>query len=116
MYALNVHVLQHVAFEGLGSIQEWLDTLGAQTSYTRFFENDRLPAWDKVDLLIAMGGPMSVGTPHASGRLTAPVTRLTWLSRLSAPAAVPCRPSFSATPCGTRCARELCTARGAPGR
>ena len=60
MHALNVQVLQHVAFEGLGSIQEWLDARGAQTRYTRFFENDRLPALDKVDLLIAMGGPMSV--------------------------------------------------------
>ena len=57
---MNAHVLQHVAFEGPGSIHEWLDARGAQTSYTRFFENGRLPALDKVDLLIAMGGPMSV--------------------------------------------------------
>jgi GMP synthase-like glutamine amidotransferase len=57
---MNVHVLQHVAFEGLGSIHQWLDARRAQTSYTRFFENHRLPALDKVDLLIAMGGPMSV--------------------------------------------------------
>jgi GMP synthase-like glutamine amidotransferase len=57
---MNVHVLQHVAFEGPGSIHEWLDARGAQTSYTRFFESGRLPAIDKVDLLIAMGGPMSV--------------------------------------------------------
>jgi GMP synthase-like glutamine amidotransferase len=57
---MNVHVLQHVAFEGLGSIREWLDARGAQTSCTRFFENARLPALDAVDLLIAMGGPMSV--------------------------------------------------------
>ena len=45
MRALNVHVLQHVRFEGLASIQVWLDARGAQTSYTRFFENDRLPVW-----------------------------------------------------------------------
>jgi GMP synthase-like glutamine amidotransferase len=56
---MNVHVLQHVAFEGLGSIREWLDARGAQTS-VRFFENTRLPALDTVDMLIAMGGPMSV--------------------------------------------------------
>ena len=57
---MHVHVLQHVAFEGLGSIHEWLDTRDAQIGYTRFFEDDRLPALDNVDLLIAMGGPMSV--------------------------------------------------------
>jgi GMP synthase-like glutamine amidotransferase len=57
---MNVHVLQHVAFEGLGSIDQWLHARGAKTSYTRFFENDRLPALDSVDMLIAMGGPMSV--------------------------------------------------------
>ena len=52
---MNCHVLQHVAFEGLGSIAQWLDARGARKSYTRFFENDRLPALDSVDMLIAMG-------------------------------------------------------------
>ncbi len=56
---MNVHVLQHVAFEGLGSIAQWLDARGMQTSHTRFFENDLLAALDSVDMLIAMGGPMS---------------------------------------------------------
>ena len=57
---MKVHVLQHVPFEGLGSIGPWLDQRGAEISYTRFFANDPLPAIDTVDLLIAMGGPMSV--------------------------------------------------------
>ena len=35
--SMNVHVLQHVAFEGLGSMAQWLDAAGLQTSYTRFF-------------------------------------------------------------------------------
>jgi len=56
---VNVHVLQHVPFEGLGSIDEWLAARGVMPSYTRLFENDRLPALDRVDMLIAMGGPMS---------------------------------------------------------
>ena len=34
---MNVHVLQHVVFEGLGSMAQWLDAAGLQTSYTRFF-------------------------------------------------------------------------------
>ena len=57
---MNVHVLQHVAFEGLGSMAQWLDTAGLQTSYTRFFADDPLPALDRVDMLITLGGPMSV--------------------------------------------------------
>jgi GMP synthase-like glutamine amidotransferase len=57
---MNVHVLQHVAFEGLGSIDRWMEERGAQTRYTRFFENDPLPVLDSVDMLIALGGPMSV--------------------------------------------------------
>jgi GMP synthase-like glutamine amidotransferase len=57
---MNVHVLQHVPFEELGSIRLWLDERGADIRYTRFFESDPLPDLDTVDLLIAMGGPMSV--------------------------------------------------------
>lgn len=56
---MKVHVLQHVPFEGLGSIRSWLDGRGAQITFTRFFANDPLPAVEDVDCLIAMGGPMS---------------------------------------------------------
>ena len=49
---MNVHVLQHVAFEGLGSMAQWLDAAGLQISYTRFFADDPLPALDRVCLSI----------------------------------------------------------------
>ena len=62
---MNVHVLQHVAFEGLGSMAQWLDAAGLQTSYTRFFADAPLPALDRVDMLIALGGPMSVNDEAA---------------------------------------------------
>jgi GMP synthase-like glutamine amidotransferase len=55
-----VHVLQHVPFEGLGSIAGWLDAQGARVTWTRFFHEAILPPLGEVDLLIAMGGPMSV--------------------------------------------------------
>ena len=45
------------AFEGLGSMAQWLDAAGLQTSYTRFFADDPLPALDRVDMLIALGVP-----------------------------------------------------------
>ena len=57
---MKVHVLQHVPFEGLGSIRFWLEARNAQIGYTRFFANDLLPSVEGIDLLIAMGGPMSV--------------------------------------------------------
>lgn len=57
---MNVHVLQHVPFEGLGSIQRWLEARGAGIHYVRLFANDAMPRVRDVDLLIAMGGPMSV--------------------------------------------------------
>jgi GMP synthase-like glutamine amidotransferase len=56
---MRVHVLQHVPFEGIGSIALWLAENGAEVSYTRFFENDALPMVSGIDLIIVMGGPMS---------------------------------------------------------
>ncbi|RZI85977.1 MAG: type 1 glutamine amidotransferase [Rubrivivax sp.] len=58
---MRVHVLQHVAFEGLGSMEAWLANRGASVTFTRFFEAAHpLPALDGLDLIIALGGPMSV--------------------------------------------------------
>lgn len=58
---MRVQVLQHVAFEGLGSITHWLEARQAQVSFCRFFEDGyALPQVDALDLLIVLGGPMSV--------------------------------------------------------
>lgn len=58
---MHVHVLQHVPFEGLGSIGPWLESRGARISWTRWFEPAAAPSpLDGIDLLIALGGPMSV--------------------------------------------------------
>ncbi len=57
---MNVHVLQHVAFEDIGSMGPWLESRGAKIRYTRFFDDQTLPRLDNLDLIIAMGGPMSV--------------------------------------------------------
>ena len=57
---MRVHVLQHVPFEGLGSIGPWLQRRGAAISATRFFAGDQLPHLESLDMLVAMGGPMSV--------------------------------------------------------
>ena len=57
---MNVHVLQHVAFEGVGSMSSWLVSRNADVRYTRFYESAKLPDLSQVDLVIVMGGPMSV--------------------------------------------------------
>lgn len=57
---MKAHVLQHVPFEDIGCMRSWLQGRGAEIGYTRFFEDSPLPELDAVDLLIVMGGPMSV--------------------------------------------------------
>jgi len=57
---MHVHILQHVPFEDIGSMAPWFKARDARLSYTRFFENPVLPDLAGIDLVIAMGGPMSV--------------------------------------------------------
>lgn len=57
---MRAHYLQHVPFEGLGSIEAWLRQAGWQITGTRLFETTLLPPAHDIDLLIVMGGPMSV--------------------------------------------------------
>ena len=68
MKNLKVHYFQHIAGEGFGSCYSYLKSLGAHISATEFFalpldqqlEIEALPDVDHVDLLIIMGGAMSV--------------------------------------------------------
>ncbi len=57
---MRAHVFQHVPYEGLGSIASWLERRGAAVSWTRPWDGDRVPDLADTDLVIAMGGPMSV--------------------------------------------------------
>lgn len=62
---MRVHYLQHVPFEGPGSIRRWLGAHGAKVSFTALYEGGALPKADDVDLLIVMGGPMSANDEDA---------------------------------------------------
>jgi GMP synthase-like glutamine amidotransferase len=62
---MKVHVLQHAPFEGLASIASWLAARKAEVNFTRFFEDATLPSLQGLDLVIAMGGPMSVNDEAA---------------------------------------------------
>jgi GMP synthase-like glutamine amidotransferase len=57
---VRAHYLQHVPFEGLGSIESWLQRAGYEVTATRFYDSAELPQPAEVDLVVAMGGPMSV--------------------------------------------------------
>lgn len=57
---MNVHYLQHVPFEGLGSMKAWLINQGHNITVTHLYNNEELPPINNVDWLIVMGGPMGV--------------------------------------------------------
>jgi GMP synthase-like glutamine amidotransferase len=57
---VRAHYLQHVPFEGLGSIEQWLHRAGYEISVTRFHLSEELPEVGDLDLLVVMGGPMSI--------------------------------------------------------
>jgi len=57
---LRVHYLQHVSFEGLGSIESVLNDKGHQLSSIQLYKNEALPSVDDFDWLIVMGGPMGI--------------------------------------------------------
>ena len=57
---MHAHYLQHVPFEGLGSIESWLKAQRYEITNTRFYESTLFPDPKDVDFLIVMGGPMSV--------------------------------------------------------
>ncbi len=57
---MKIHYLQHVAFEGLASIEPWAKSKGHSLSATRFYNNEPLPNVEDIDWLIIMGGPMNI--------------------------------------------------------
>jgi GMP synthase-like glutamine amidotransferase len=57
---MHAHWLQHVPFEGLGSIEPWLEKAGYEITGSQFFKTADLPDAKTIDLLVIMGGPMSV--------------------------------------------------------
>ncbi len=57
---MRIHYLQHVPYEGLGSIENWTLKNGHHLSSTKFFNNSLLPDPSDFDFLIVMGGPMNI--------------------------------------------------------
>lgn len=57
---MRVQILQHVPFEGPGSIAQWLQSRNATVQTSHLYADDPVPAVEGIDLLVIMGGPMSV--------------------------------------------------------
>ncbi|MBX7256635.1 MAG: gamma-glutamyl-gamma-aminobutyrate hydrolase family protein [Candidatus Hydrogenedentes bacterium] len=57
---MRIHYVQHVAFEGLGSIEAWAKGKGHTLTATRLFQGEAAPQPSELDWLIVMGGPMGV--------------------------------------------------------
>lgn len=68
---MRIMSIHHVPFEGLGSIETLVG--GKNHTYTRLeaWKNPTYPEPDKFDILIIMGGPMSVGDAESLSWLPA---------------------------------------------
>jgi len=66
MNNMNIHYFQHVPFEGLGSIEQWIQAKSASISITKFYEDPTLPQMDGIVLADHLGGPMSANDDERS--------------------------------------------------
>jgi GMP synthase-like glutamine amidotransferase len=57
---MRVHYLQHVPFETPEKIADWVQDNGFKLSGTLLYEHRQFPLQSEFDLLIVLGGPMSV--------------------------------------------------------
>lgn len=57
---MRIHVLQHVPFEPPGSIEAWAKRTWHALAITHPYRGEPLPMAQDADLLVVLGGPMSV--------------------------------------------------------
>lgn len=57
---MRVHYLQHVPFETPEKIADWVKDNGFTLSGTLLYEHSQFPLQSEFDLLIVLGGPMSI--------------------------------------------------------
>ncbi len=61
---MNIHILQHVPFEGPAGIEDWALEKGHNMTTTRIYAQEQFPTLDRFDMLVVMGGPMSIHDEH----------------------------------------------------
>src|SRR6185312_11702960 len=57
---MRIACIQHVSFEGPGNIAAWAADRGHTFRISRLYAGENLPVLDSFDMLVVMGGPMSV--------------------------------------------------------
>ena len=57
---MRIHYIQHVPFEGLGSMEPWFTNNGHTITRIALWNGDAFPSTDDLDVLVIMGGPMNV--------------------------------------------------------
>jgi GMP synthase-like glutamine amidotransferase len=57
---MKIHCIQHVEFETMGTIVEWIEERKHSFSTTHLYKNRNFPTMDDFDLLVIMGGPMNI--------------------------------------------------------
>jgi GMP synthase-like glutamine amidotransferase len=57
---MRVHCIQHVPFEGPARVADWARARGHTVRVSALYAGDPLPSRSEFDLLVVMGGPMSV--------------------------------------------------------
>ena len=57
---MRIHHLQHVPFEGLGSMETFLTARHYNLSSTHLYNKEAFPSVNEIDVLIVMGGPMGI--------------------------------------------------------
>ena len=57
---MRIHWLQHVPFEGLGSMEGWFLSRNHSLTCSRLYENSSMPSVEEFEWLVVMGGPMGV--------------------------------------------------------
>ncbi len=65
MKKINIHIIQHVEFEGPGIIKDWAEENGHNLTYTHIYNHENFPEVGSFDFLVIMGGPMSVNDTSA---------------------------------------------------
>jgi GMP synthase (glutamine-hydrolysing) len=60
---MHVHFVVHESFEAPGAFETWANRRSYSTSFSRVYQEDRLPeAIAEIDLLVVLGGPQSPAT------------------------------------------------------
>jgi GMP synthase-like glutamine amidotransferase len=57
---MKINCIQHVEFETPGTIVEWIEKRKHFFTSTLLYRNESFPELNSFDLLIIMGGPMSI--------------------------------------------------------